>query len=323
MGRKERPFFLGGAIRAGAILTLTLLFVALIPLVGPIFVILMPLPVLYYFSRLGRSQGVVVLCAAYLAAFAILSFTGQRGNPILMFIIGVAGVLLSEILKQHVNIEKTFLLASSALFCCSAGLVLYHAFQAGMEPWRMIELRVEEVVRENLKLYSQLNIPEEQISLIRENVPQITHLLAGLFPALAFSGAVLTVWVNLLAGRLLFRINGIAFPDLGDLAAWKSPEKLVWVLIAAGAMTLFPPAEWIGIIGLNILILCGLVYLFQGLAIIAFFFRQKRVPPFFQWLFYALLLAQIYLLVFIVALGLFDLWVDFRKRTGGTEDIPS
>lgn len=321
MERKKDPIFFSGAIRAGAILTFTFLFVALTPLVGPIFVILTPLPVLYYCSSMGRLRGLTVLSVSYLAAFVTLGLLGQRANQPLMFMIGFAGVLFSEILKQHASVEKTFLLASSALFCGGAGLVLYYSFQAGIEPWRMLELRVAEVVQENIKLSTQLNIPDEQIKLIHERAPQIIQLLTGIFPALALSGAVFTVWVNLLAGRLLFRINGIAFPDFGDLTAWKSPEKLVWIMIAAGAIVLLPMEE-ATIAGMNLLIICGLIYLFQGLAIVAFFFRQKRVPLFFQWLFYALLVVQLYMLVIIIALGLFDIWVDFRKRIGGTGNVP-
>jgi uncharacterized protein YybS (DUF2232 family) len=89
-------------------------------------------------------------------------------------------------------------------------------------------------------------------------------------------------------------------------------------------MVLFP-VEGIAIAGMNLLILCGLIYLFQGLAIVAFFFRRKRVPVFFQWLFYALLFVPLYMLVMlviIIALGLFDMWVDFRKRIGESGNVP-
>jgi uncharacterized protein YybS (DUF2232 family) len=132
---------------------------------------------------------------------------------------------------------------------------------------------------------------------------------------------VFTVLVNLLAGRLLFRRNGVAFPDFGDLAAWKAPERLVWILIAAGGLVIVP-MEGTAIVGMNLLILCGLAYLFQGLAIAAFFFRQKRIPVLFRWLFYALLLIQQYMLIIVIAFGLFDMWVDFRKRIGGVKDSP-
>jgi len=132
---------------------------------------------------------------------------------------------------------------------------------------------------------------------------------------------VFTVWVNLLAGRLLFRRTGLPFPDFGDLAAWKAPERLVWILIAAGGMVIVP-LEGAAIVGMNLLILCGLIYLFQGLAIAAFFFRQKQVPAMFRWLFYALLLVQQYMLIIVIAFGLFDMWVDFRKRIGGIKNSP-
>ena len=308
-------------IRGGAILTFTFLFVALIPIIGPVVVILTPLPTLYYCSRLGRRSGLMVLTVSFLATYGILGLLGQGTNLPVLSMIGFAGVLLSEVLKRNLSVEKTFLLASLALFCCGAGFVLYHAFRAGIAPWRMLELYVAGIVRENIKLYAQLNISEEQVRLIRESAPQITYLFTGIFPALALSGAVFTVWVNLLAGRLLFRRNGVAFPDFGDLAAWKAPERLVWILIAAGGMVIVP-MEGATIVGMNLLILCGLIYLFQGLAIAAFFFRQKRVPVMFRWLFYALLLVQQYMLIIVIAFGLFDMWVDFRKRIGGIKNAP-
>ena len=321
MEREKGSLFYSDIIRGGAILTLTFLSVALIPFIGPIVVILTPLPILYYCSRLGRRSGLMVVALSFLATYGILTLLGRGTNLPVLSMIGFSGVLLFEVLKRHLSIEKTFLLASLALFCCAAGFVLYHAFRTGIAPWRMLELYVAGIVRDNIKLYEQLNISEEQVRLIRESAPQITHFLTGVFPALTLSGTAFTVWVNLLAGRLLFRKNGVAFPDFGDLAAWKAPEKLVWILIAAGGMVIFP-VEGAVIVGMNLLILCGLIYLFQGLAIAAFFFREKRIPMMFRGLFYALLMIQQYMLIIVIAFGLFDLWVDFRKRIGEIKDTP-
>ena len=309
-------------ILGGAILTLTFLIVALIPFIGPVAVILTPLPILYYCSRLGRRSGLTVLAVSLLATYGILVLMGQGANLPILFMIGFTGVLLSEVLKRHLSVEKTVLLASLALCGCVAGLVLYHAFRAGISPWQALELYVAGIVQENIKLYAQLNISADQIQLVRENAPQITHLLTAIFPSLALSGTAFTVWINLLAGRLLFRKSGIPFPDFGDLAAWKAPDRLVWALIASGIMVMLP-LEGSTIVGMNLLILCCLAYLFQGLAIAAFFFRQKRVPAVFRWLFYALLLIQQYMLIFVIAFGLFDMWVDFRKRIGGIPDTPA
>ncbi len=309
-------------IQGGAVLTLTFLIVVLIPIVGPVVVMLTPLPILYYCSRLDRRSGFAVLGVSLLATYGILVLLGQGANLAVLFMIGFAGIMLSEVLRRRLSVEKTVLLASLALFGGVVGFVLYHAYRTGIAPWQALELYVGAIVRENIKLYAQLNISEEQVQLIRDNAPQITHLLTAIFPGLALSGAALTVWINLLAGRLLFRRNGVPFPDFGDLAAWKAPERLVWVLIAAGIMVMLP-LDGAAIVGMNLLILCGLTYLFQGLAIAAFFFREKRVPMAFRGMFYALLLIQQYMLIIVIAFGLFDMWVDFRKRLGGIKDSPA
>lgn len=320
MEREEGPILYKDTIRAVVILTFAFLFVALIPIIGPVVVILTPLPVVYYCSRLGRLQGWIVLFVSYLAAFGILGLLGQHANLPVLFMIGLTGVLLSEILKRNLSIEKTFFLASSALFCCGAGFLLYHSFRANIAPWQTLEIYIARMIHENIQFYSRLHISEEQVRLIQESAPQITRFFTGIFPALALSGTIFTIWLNLLAGRALFRIHGVAFPDFGDLAAWKAPERLVWILIAAGGMMLIP-AEKVAMVGLNLLIVCGLIYLFQGLAIAAFFLRQKRVPMIIRWLFYGLLFIQNYMLIIVIAFGLFDMWVDFRKRLGGMGNV--
>ena len=309
-------------VQGGAVLTFTFLLVALIPFIGPLVLILTPLPVLYYCSRLGRLRGLTVLAVSFLAAYVILDLIAHRANLSVLFMIGFTGVLLSEVLKRKFSVEKTFLSAALALFCCGAGFVLYHAFQSGIAPWQMIETNVAKIIEENIKLYAQMNISDEQVQMIRENAPQLTLFFTGIFPSLGLSGILLTVWVNLLAGRRLFERGGVAFPDFGDLAAWKAPERLVWIVIIAGVM-LFVPLDGINVVGMNLLIVSGLIYLFQGLAITAFFFRQKKIPKMFRLLFYGLILIQQYMVIVIITFGLFDLWVDFRKRMQEVKDVQS
>ncbi len=294
-------------------LTITFLFVALVPFIGPLVVVLTPLPVLYYTSLLGRWRGLSVLAASFLTVYGILELLKQHVNLPTLFMIAVTGLLLSEVLKRNYSFEKTVLTASLFLFFCGSGFILFSSWQADIAPWKLIERYVAAVIKENIELYSQLNISQEQLKVIRENTGQITRFLAGIFPAVGISGSVLTVWANLLAGQMLVRIRKFSFPDFGDLTLWRAPEWIVWIFIAAGGM-LFVPVEGIAIFGMNLLIMTGMIYMFQGLAIAAFFFRKKQIPRMFRFFFYGMILIQQYLLIIIVALGLFDLWVDFRKR---------
>jgi uncharacterized protein YybS (DUF2232 family) len=309
-------------IRGVAVLSLTLVIVALIPFVGPVVIIMTPLPILYYYARLGRMRGLAALAVAFLTVSGILTLLGHRANISILLMIAFTGVMLSEVLQRRYSIEKTFILASLALFFCGVGFVIYTALLSGIAPWRMVELTTEGLINENLKLYEQLNISEDQIGMIRENVPQIIGFFTGIFPALALSGAVLTVWLNVLTGRSLLGRNADLFPDLGDLCLWKAPDKLVWLLIVSGAMTL-APGDILDIVGLNLLIICCLVYLFQGMAITGFFFRQRKIPRILRWLFYILIMVQQYMVILVIAFGLFDMWIDFRKRIAGIKDVPA
>jgi uncharacterized protein YybS (DUF2232 family) len=308
-------------IRGSAVLSLTLLIVALIPFVGPVVVIMTPLPILTYYSRLGRIRGLAALAVAFLTVFGIIALLGHRANISVLVMIAFTGVMLAEVLKRRYPIEKT-IIASLVLFFCGVGFVLYTALRSGVAPWRMVELAIAGIIGENLKLYEQLNISEDQIGMIRENVPQIIEFFTGIFPALALSGVVLIVWLNLLTGRSLLGRNADLFIDLGDLCLWKAPEKLVWLLIGAGVMTL-APVDILDIIGMNLLIISCLVYLFQGIAITGFFFRQRKVPRILRWLFYILIAVQQYMVILVIAFGLFDIWIDFRKRIAGIKDVPA
>lgn len=309
-----------GMIRGIVILSLTLLVVALIPFIGPVAVIMTPLPILYFSFRLGRAQGLASLAIAFLIASAVLGLLGRPAGISVLMIISLTGIAISEVLRRRYSIEKTFVLASLTLFFFGIGFLLYYTLQTGTAPLRLLEMYIAGIIKENLKLYTQMNISEDQIRMIRENITEITEFFTDIFPALALSGSMVTVCLNVLSGRSLLRGYNVGFPDFGDLTLWKAPEKIVWLLIASGLMML-APLDILETVGINFLIICCLVYLFQGLAIAGFFFRYKKVPVPFRWFFYMLIVVQQYMAIFVIALGLFDLWVDFRRRIIRIKDV--
>jgi uncharacterized protein YybS (DUF2232 family) len=309
-----------GAIRSIAIIAGTLLFVSLVPFFGSILLLISPLPVVYYWVRLERTQGLLVVFAALVLA-SLLDMGGKGAQLPVLFMIVLTGVLIGEVLKKGLSLNRSVVTASLALFASGIGFLSYSAARAGVSPWQLVEVYIAALIQENIKIYSQLNIAEEQLLLIRENAAQIADFFTGIFPALSLTGAIMTVCLNMVAVRGLLRRVGSPLADFGDLTLWKAPEKMVWLLIAGGVMLLAPQAA-LPVVGMNLLILCCLLYLFQGMAIVVFFFRRKGVPLFFRWLIYTLIMIQQYMLIFVLALGLFDLWVDFRKRMSETEDTP-
>ncbi|MDD5711746.1 MAG: DUF2232 domain-containing protein, partial [Smithellaceae bacterium] len=179
-------------------------------------------------------------------------------------------------------------------------------------PWQLIGTYVAQSVGENINMYAQMGFPAEQVAILKDNARQIIFFLTNVFPALVLVSISSVVLINLLAARGLLAKQGISFPAFGELALWKSPDHLVWLFIAAGMATLVPLTA-VRYVGINLLVICMFVYLLQGLAIIGFFFRVKQVPVYLRGLFYLLIFLQQYLMILVVALGLFDLWIDFRR----------
>jgi len=79
------------------------------------------------------------------------------------------------------------------------------------------------------------------------------------------------------------------------------------------------PTPGIKAFGLNALIIISHAYFFQGLAIVASYFQARAWGRIFRWVIYLLILSQIYIMMIVTGLGLFDTWFDFRNRIRNTK----
>jgi uncharacterized protein YybS (DUF2232 family) len=133
-----------------------------------------------------------------------------------------------------------------------------------------------------------------------------------IMPAIVIVSVLLVVWSNLLLAKPLLRSRNLFYPAFGALNEWKAPESLVWVAIGSGVFLLIPNSG-LKFFGANALIIMMMVYFFQGIAIVSFYFEKKRFPRLLRGVLYALIVLQQFVLLLVIALGFFDLWVDFRR----------
>jgi len=291
---------------------LVFLLAAAYPLSAPFLFFLVPLPIIFYYSKLGRWLGLLFVPVTVAIAVFALNELGQGGYAPLLCLLVFLGLAIAEVLKRRFSIEQVVLISLAAMSIPVLILIAFSFFRTGMAPWQRIEPYLIQTILENAKLYGQMGVPSEQVALIRDNASQIARFFINILPALGLISMALCIWLNLLAARTVFYRRQLYFPDFGDLARWKAPEKLVWVVIGSGRVLLVPD-DRVFYVGLNLLLLCLFVYLLQGLAIVSHFFRTRNIPLFLRTIFYALLIFQQILVLLVIALGLFDLWVDFRK----------
>ena len=152
-------------------------------------------------------------------------------------------------------------------------------------------------------------LPAEVAQQTEKIVQDLGNKLVELYPAMT----ILTIAIMLLVLVVfLSRKVGQFLPAQGLFHAWKVAEHLVWILIASGAAVLFLDGAWHRL-SLNILVVILAIYFLQGLAILSHFFNLKGVPPFLRAFGYFLVVVSFPLRILAAGVGIFDLWIDFRK----------
>ena len=222
------------------------------------------------------------------------------------------GFIMGEAMEWGWSIEKTILLPCLAVFLGAVFAVFIYANLSGMPFSGFVIQYIKTNLEMSLPLYRALGMPEETLKTITASLDQISAVLAAVLPALLLVSLSFVAWACLLMARPLFGAKGMAYPDYGPLTLWKAPENLVWAVIGCGVF-LFLPIKALAVIAANGLICFMMVYFLQGIAIVTFFFEKKRLPRFLRILVYVFIAIQQLALLLVVAMGFFDIWINFRK----------
>ena len=280
------------------------------PIIGFICSLFIPLPILFYRSKLGRRTGAIIPIITIMVMITVL---GGISIDILFFVeLLLLGFVLSELIELDLSIEKTMLYAcGSVIFVGIAGLLFYSNLSD-----KGIYAFVAEYISKNLKLtleiYENMGVSQDSIHMISNSLENIKYVLIRIIPALVVASTFFVSWTNLLVAKPILKSRGLFYPSFGSLKIWKAPEFLIWVIIGCGLLLLLPEKTF-KIIGLNGLLIMLTVYFFQGIAIVSFYFEKKRFPRVLKVFLYSLIALQQAVLLVIIGLGLFDMWLNFRK----------
>jgi len=219
---------------------------------------------------------------------------------------------MGELMARRWPLEQMVSAVCGAVFGAAAvGLWVFGLF-TGRGFMGTLAAGVRHNLELTLSLYREMGLSPDQIQFLEDSMDVIQQVMVGMMPALVIGSALMAVWVSFLSARVLFRRWGLPVPDYGPLDHWKAPELLVWPVIACGILLLVPSLA-AKTVGLNGLVVLMLVYFFQGMAIIAYFFRKKQIPRIARIVLYALIALQQVVMLGVVAVGFFDTWFNFRK----------
>ncbi len=290
-----------------------LLFAATwIPFVGPFFIFLIPLPFLYYATKLGLRDGLKIAAVTLLIVGLIAKLAGYPQIIIFCFEFGLVGLILSEIYRRKCTLGFTMFWGTCATLIIGAVFLTLIALSQKMGPIEMILGYFQDNLRAMIRAYEETGLEPEKVAQLQEYGKTLTHILAMIYPALSIIGSGLVVYIAVVLSRPLFRLGSIQYPDFAPMGQWQSHDLLVWGVIAAG-FALFLSTGGIRFVAINGLIVMGVIYVFHGLAIVLFFFNKYNVPHWVRFGVYILILFQQIFWIVLALAGLFDQWIDFRK----------
>jgi len=282
------------------------------PLIGPFFSLIMPLPFLFYISKLGLKEG---LKAGFITLLIMGLFGKLVGQPYLILFcleFGIVGLIISELFKRRLSIGATILWGTVSMLFMGVVFLFLIGMSKGQGPVDMILGYLQSNLSKTVGIYTESGLEQEKIEQIKQALDLLSKLIARIYPALIIIGTGLVVWINVILSKPLFRIGRLDYPVFGEADKWCAPEFMVWGLIGAG-FALFLPATGISFVAENLLVVLSVIYVFHGLSIIMFFFNKHGIPRWARVGIYVLIVLQQIFLILLAIVGLFDQWVDFRR----------
>jgi len=297
------------AVLIASIQTLGLFVAGIIHPIGQLLALFTPVPLILVSIRNGRMEGVMTLGASSVI-MAVLG--GWQAAAILVLSFGLMAIGTSEGMHRKWKPEQTSLLGGLLPIAVLAVIVVFYLVRVGKNPITEVEAYLREIIANAAKTYTTMGFTEMAATISSISDPVI-YYFARLLPGITIATSVIQAACCFVIARAMLMRKPVTEPAPAQTSfvSWHAPDSWVWGLIAALALIVVPQ-ETARLAGWNIAILFAVLYLAQGSAIVEHYLRKAGIKAIGRGLLLALILAMPSI-VFVIALGIVDIWADFRK----------
>ena len=264
-------------------------------------------PACYLAMRFGLTSG---LFTVVLAGGVLWQLTDGAGLMNYLGLFTVPALLLPTLLRRKLPWDKALLISSLATLALSALLVVGYLQLSGQDAMTLVDRYLQSEVDTAMQAYGNAGLTAAQLADLKEVAGQVADFIRKTFVGLYAAGVLVIHLVTLLLlqrfRRDHFEIEGAIFSQ------WRLPALLIWPLIVAG-FALLVPLDEIALVGRNLLAVLLPLYFMQGLAIVNCLLQRKTWPPALKGLIYLMVFVLNPLPLVVTGVGVFDLWVDFRR----------
>jgi len=305
---------------------LSIAFAIFLPLFGIAGVIFMPVPatVLVLSGRIRDG----IICAVISSLVLIFYQDYLLVAVIALLIIGLSFVYRNSAVKG-----KNKLFTVSCIFSVFAGALLIYTIAGSIvsrsnyisEFIVYYNSGIERVMSTNyIAEYAELmNIDLSQVEVAAEQAKGILEFVLYIIPGLLVSLLAFISLMNYLVTNEVLKRYKAGMKEFPSLMYWDTPWYLCWGMILGLVLIATPTGSQsfdriMDIAGANLVAVFGLLYLILGIAVIWGLMERFKLSRMARTFIFILLgLFFNFALLFIIFIGLIDVWVNFRKLKRG------
>ena len=312
---KPPPGILAPVIIFLGIIALTLA----VPAVGLISSIFLPTPIILIFLANGRRAGWI---SAGLLFFILLALAGPNQAVVFLGEFAVMAIIMAESIKADLPFEKCIAFSAMGAAVISLSLLLSVHVDGGKSASDFFQEQVKKSIEQTMESIEESVDEPADVKATLKFAEESSKKLALAYPAFLAVGTLLTAIINFFAVRFVWRrFYGATLFSSGEISKWVLPDQFVWPLIFSGLVTFFASGG-LEVFGLNLLILILVVYFLQGMAVVIDLLNRKNAPVFLRVIIFVIVFTQPLFMGILIGMGVFDLWVDFRKIRVAHREYP-
>jgi len=295
--------------------------IALVPLVSAVAIPAMPIPAAFITSRYGFVAGLLVsLLTGALCLALTVPLVGVYAGLLIFMLTVLAGIGGGLALRRGVSQFRLFI-AMVAIFFATLFLWLGSLLLiAGQGPVAAMQNLADTNAETSSQIYQAIGMNQPDIDATVSEVRDFITTLPYLAPAVLLIASIAFSGVNLALARRVFDRLSQPFPRdfvFRDLRVhWAFAYAFIVGLLCQllAPYLADPGATVVDRVGANLYIISEVLFFLQGMAIASFFLwtykasRPKRIAV------YTGLVLLEAVLSLTMWLGLFDTWLDYRRR---------
>lgn len=310
------PFNLSKLVLMGAI--------SLVLCMSFIMSIFAPFPIAFSSVVYGRSKGYGLALVTW--AISLLLSIGVFGDMTIFFAYSMSMVVavgISEIVLRGISPIRGMVKFGAGLVLALSFVLLFIVKGMGVD----LRANLVEQIKSNKEIFE---LQKEKLKQAEGGTQEGTFEMMALLsqpevladeilkeaPSYFFIATFLVIWANLFlllrSNRMIQKFVPANYTEK-DLLNVKVPDHFIWGVIVGFLLVLWGGSlgTTYPIIGMNILKFLGIFYFFQGFGIYLAFLDFARIGGFFRTV---LVMLTIFTAAqFIALVGLFDMFVNFRR----------